>query len=244
MKKKLIKYLIFLTSIFGLIKVNAQTLIANCVNAQTIINNSNIVFQGNPGFGLNSGLNISNPTSNPQLGNGSNSLAAANAGCHLSNAPGPKWLILNISNSGNLGFVFGAPSSPFPQAGLYDWSMWLYSANSCTNIFNNTLPPVSCNYNASSSGGTGMGSVPVGGNVGNYQPSIPVLAGQQYLILLSNYSGITTSVTFTSIGSASLTCQTSSIAASSNSICAGSQLTLLLIQMELILILYKAVMRL
>ena len=71
-----------------------------------------------------------------------------------------------------------------------------------------------------------MGSVPVGGNVGNYQPSIPVLAGQQYLILLSNYSGITTSVTFTSIGSASLTCQTSSIAASSNSICAGSQLTL------------------
>ena len=135
MKKKHIKYFIFLTSIFGLIKVNAQTLIANCINAQTIINNSNILFQGNAGFGLNSGLNISNPTSNPQLGNGSNSLAAANAGCHLSDAPGPKWLILNISNSGNLGFVFGALSHASRRSVSSKKMAWLQSGRLKTMYF-------------------------------------------------------------------------------------------------------------
>src|SRR5690606_32431411 len=100
----------------------------------------------------------------------------------------------------------GDPSSPNPQVGLYDWAMWPYTPSTCNNIFNNTLPPVSCNWNASATGGTGMGPVPAGGQPGNYQPSIPVTPGMQFLILISNYSGVNTLVSFTSTGTASLTC--------------------------------------
>jgi len=191
---------------FYFFHVKSQALIAGCNNAQNICTNPNFLFQGISGNGLISGLNISNPSTNPQMGNGTNPLAAANSGCLLTSGPGPQWLILTVSVSGNLGFIFGSPGSPNPQVGLYDWAMWPYTPSTCANIFNNTLPPVSCNWNASASGGTGMGAVPPTGNVGNYQPSLPVIAGQQFLILISNYSGVTTSVSFTSTGTASLTC--------------------------------------
>ena len=197
--------------IFYCFHLKSQALIAGCNNAQNICTNPNFLFQGISGNGLNAGLNISNPSTNPQLGNGSNPLAAKNSGCLLTNGPGPQWLILTVSVSGNLGFIFGSPSSPNPQVGLYDWAMWPYTLSTCANIFNNTLPPVSCNWNASASGGTGMGAVPPTGNVGNYQPSLPVLAGQQFLILISNYSGVNTSVSFTSTGTASLTCGSSTV---------------------------------
>ena len=196
---------VFLLTIYCF-HLKSQALIAGCNNAQNICTNPNFLFQGISGNGLISGLNISNPSTNPQLGNGNNPLAAANSGCLLTSGPGPQWLILTVSVSGNLGFIFGSPGSPNPQVGLYDWAMWPYTPSTCANIFNNTLPPVSCNWNASASGGTGMGAVPPTGNVGNYQPSLPVLAGQQFLILISNYSGVTTSVSFTSTGTASLTC--------------------------------------
>ena len=197
--------------IFYCFHLKSQALIAGCNNAQNICTNPNFLFQGISGNGLISGLNISNPSTNPQLGNGNNPLAAANSGCLLTSGPGPQWLILTVSVSGNLGFIFGSPSSPNPQVGLYDWAMWPYTLSTCANIFNNTLPPVSCNWNASASGGTGMGAVPPTGNVGNYQPSLPVLAGQQFLILISNYSGVNTSVSFTSTGTASLTCGSSTV---------------------------------
>lgn len=177
-----------------------------CQNAQNICTDPNFMFQGIQGNGLTPNLTLSNPSTNPQMGNGNNPNAPANQGCLLTNGPGPQWLILTVSVSGNLGFIFGDPSSSNPQVGLYDWAMWPYTPSTCTNIFNNTLPPVSCNWNASSTGGTGMGPVPPGGNVGNYQPSIPVVAGQQFLILISNYSGVNSLVSFTSTGTASLIC--------------------------------------
>ena len=186
MTKIILVFLLF----FYCFHANSQAGIAGCNNAQNICTNPNFLFQGNiAGSGLNVGLNISNP-----------------AGCLQTNGPRPQWLILTVSVSGNLGFIFGSPGSLNPQVGLYDWAMWPYTPSTCANIFNNTLPPVSCNWNASASGGTGMGAVPPTGNVGNYQPSLPVIAGQQFLILISNYSGVTTSVSFTSTGTASLTC--------------------------------------
>ena len=201
----MMKKLLSIAALLLVTRFQAQNVNA-CNNAQNICSNPNFLFQGISGSGLTSGLNVSNPTTNPQIGNGSNPTAPANSGCLLTNGPGPQWLILTVSVSGNLGFIFGDPSSPNPQVGLYDWMMWPFTPSTCVNIFNNTLPPVSCNWNATSSGGTGMGTVPSGGNVGNYQPSIPVVAGQQFLILISNYSGINSLVSFTSTGTASLTC--------------------------------------
>jgi gliding motility-associated-like protein len=207
---------IALLSILLIFTIKSQSQIGGCNIAQNICTNPNFQFQGTAGNGLTAGLSLSNPGTNPQMGNGSNPAAAANSGCLLTNGPGPQWLILTVSVSGNLGFIFGAPSSANPQVGLYDWEMWPYTATTCADIFNNTLPPVSCNWNATNTGGTGMGAVPAGGNVGNYQPSIPVTAGQQFLILISNYSGVTTLVSFTSTGTASLTCGLNT------AICAGT----------------------
>jgi gliding motility-associated-like protein len=172
--------------------------VAACGAAQNICNSPNFQFTGgNFNSGLPGNLNVSNPTSNPQN---------VNSGCLLSGGPGPQWLLITVGTSGNLGFSFGANGSPNPQTGFYDWAMWPYTATTCANIFNNSLPPVACNWNGTSQGGTGMGTVPPGASQSNFQPSLPVIAGQQYLILISNYSGVTSSVSFSSTGTANLSC--------------------------------------
>ncbi|MGZ3931328.1 MAG: T9SS type B sorting domain-containing protein, partial [Bacteroidia bacterium] len=186
--------------------------VAACNAAQPVCSNPNFNFSaGPPVNGLPAGLNISNPSTNPQ---------GINSGCLLANGPGPQWLLITVSSSGMLGFSFGAATSPNPQVGFYDWAMWPYTPTTCASIFANTLPPVACNWNAASSGGTGMGTLPVGGNPGNFQPSIPVTVGQQYLILISNYSGVTTPVSFSNTGTANLTCNPYIVA--SQTICNGT----------------------
>ena len=187
------------------ISVKAQNAAA-CNAAQPVCNNPNFNFTSSAGNGLTTGLNISNPTTNPQTGNGNNPVGPSNSGCLLSQGPGPQWLLLTVSSTGTLGFSFGGAGSPNPQAGFYDWAMWPYTPTSCAAIFGNTLPPVSCNWNASSSGGTGMGPPPVGGNVGNFQPPLSVTVGQQFIICISNYSGVNTQVTFSNTGTAGLSC--------------------------------------
>lgn len=198
--------------------------VAACNAAQPVCTNPNFQFTSSAGSGLTMGLNVSNPSTNPQMGNGNNPAAPANSGCLFSQGPGPQWLLLTISSNGTLGFSFGAAGSANPQVGFYDWAMWPYTSASCTNIFNNTLPPVSCNWNASSSGGTGMGPVPPGGVAGNYQPSLNVTAGQQFLILISNYSGVNTAVSFSNTGTAGISCNPFVIAP--QTICNGSSAVL------------------
>jgi gliding motility-associated-like protein len=170
---------------------------AACANTQNLCTNSLFSFSASAGTGLTPGLNVSNPFGNPQ---------AVNAGCMFTNVANPQWLMLNITSSGNLGFSFGAFGSAFPQAGNYDWIMWLYSPTACNDIFSNTLPPVACNWNCTGSGGTGMGTVPAGGSFCNFQPSIPVVQGQQYIILITNPSGVNTPVSFANTGSAGVSC--------------------------------------
>nr|MBA2612253.1 hypothetical protein [Bacteroidota bacterium] len=170
---------------------------AACNNLVNLCTNSAFSFSANSGTGLTPGLSVSNPFSNPQ---------AVNIGCMFTNVANPQWLLLNITTTGNLGFSFGAFGSSFPQAGNYDWIMWPYSATACNDIFNNTLPPVSCNWNCTGGGGTGMGAVPSGGSPCNFQPSIPVVQGQQYIILITNPSGVNTPVSFSNTGTAGVSC--------------------------------------
>lgn len=129
-------------------------------------------------------------------------------GCLLSGELKPQWLLV-VGNAGSLEFVFGASASANPQAGFYDWAMWPYTPSSCSQIFNNTLAPIRCNWNGTSTGGTGMASVaniPAGGDPSNYEAPLTVNACQQFIICISNYSGVNTLVSFQSIGSASLSC--------------------------------------
>ncbi len=196
---------IFKIIAFLLIFINSNAQVnPDCVNAIPLCSNPNFTFFATSGPGnvvdFTSTSNVSNPQTNPN---------PPNSGCLLSGELNPQWLILTVGNAGVLEFVFGAGNSANPQAGFYDWAMWPYTPSTCSQIFNNTLPPIRCNWNGSMSGGTGLASaanIPPGGSSSNFEAPLNVNACQQFIICISNYSGVNTLVSFQSIGTASLSC--------------------------------------
>ncbi|WP_317897389.1 gliding motility-associated C-terminal domain-containing protein [Aurantibacillus circumpalustris] len=199
--KKCIFFLFFSLSLFnGFSQIND-----NCINAIPLCSTPSFTFFTNSGPGsvvdFSNTSTVSNPTTNP---------FPPNSGCLNQGELNPQWLLLTIGNAGMLEFVFGAGNSANPQAGFYDWSMWPYSPTACAGIFNNTLPPIRCNWNGSSAGGTGIASAgnitSVGGNTSNFGDPLSVNACQQFVICISNFSGVNTLVSFLSLGTASLSC--------------------------------------
>jgi gliding motility-associated-like protein len=133
---------------------------------------------------------ISNPSSNPQ---------GFNSGCLLSGETSSTFITLNVIATGPLNWsIIGA------SGGCFDWIMWAMPNGSlsqgCAGINGNTLPPVACNWNGNCNGNTGMapaGQLPSGGSASSYQNPINVIAGQTYLLCLSNYSGTSQTVNIT-----------------------------------------------
>ena len=166
---------------------------------------------------------FSNPSTNPGP---VNSLGTLNAGCLLSAGPNPTWIIINIAASGSLEFSFGADNG----TGCLDWIMWPYSPTACNEIIANTLAPIRCNWNGACEGFTGMASVlPPGASPTNFEAALPVIAGQQFLICLSNYSSVLNPDLplnfFQGIpGNAIITC--SQLTVNNASICPGESATL------------------
>ncbi len=154
---------------------------------------------------------ISNPSTNP---------SGVNSGCLLSgeSSGGATWVQINISSSGTLEFNIS-------QSGFVDWAMWPYNASACAGIIGNTLPPVTCNWNQSSSGGTGIGPVPLGGSPGNFQPSLNVTAGQSFIVCVTNFSNVNGTVNMNFTGTAGTSCVPFG-ASNSQSICPGKTATL------------------
>jgi hypothetical protein len=131
---------------------------------------------------------VSNPDINP---------ASGNSGCLQVDERNSTWLIFRIAVGGDLEFHFGTAANP--QGGFYDWAMWDFTNNGCGDIPANILPPVRCNWNCSSSGGTGVAdpsSQPVLSSPCNYEPPLPVVANQLFAICFSNYSNINSTVGF------------------------------------------------
>lgn len=127
-----------------------------------------------------------------------------NWGCLRNNELNSTWMIVNVSGGGSLEFTFGGLGT---QAGFYDWIMYPYSPGTCASIVANTLPPVRCNWNNASMGGTGLASAtPPGGDPGNFEPPLLVTAGQQYVICFSNWSSVTTLVPLEFGGTATVSC--------------------------------------
>ncbi len=115
------------------------------------------------------------------------------------------WMVINIWQGGMLNFTFGGMGM---QSGFYDWIMYPYDEdNACQDIYNNVLPPVRCNWNYSSTGGTGLQTtLPAGGVAGNFEPPLLVNTGDQYIICFSNYSSSTTTVPLDFGGTAVVGC--------------------------------------
>ena len=200
-----LSYIAFL--LFAFIKGIGQTNVnSDCVDAIPLCSTPSFTFFATSGPGNVTDLtntashSLSNPQTNPN---------PPNAGCLLSGELNPQWLLITVGNAGMLEFVFGAGNSLNPQAGFYDWAMWPYTPATCSQIFNNTLPPIRCNWNGSASGGTGLASaanIPPGGSPTNFEAPLAVNACQQFIICISNFSSVNTLVSFQSLGTASLSC--------------------------------------
>ncbi|MGB1647363.1 MAG: hypothetical protein ACPG9I_08720, partial [Crocinitomicaceae bacterium] len=190
---------------------------SDCVDAVNICTNATFAIDpSGAGSVLElDGNNVSNPTTNPGSGN---------SGCLLAGELNSTWMVINVASNGILEFSFGTDGS----TGCLDWIMWPYSASSCNDIINNNLPPIRCNWNGMCEGFTGVAStLPPGGDPSNFEPGIPALAGEQYLICLSNYSSQTMNLPLNFFGTADVSC-TSVIVVTVNdaTICPGDNATL------------------
>ncbi|MCB0479267.1 MAG: hypothetical protein KDC84_13955, partial [Crocinitomicaceae bacterium] len=168
------------------------------------------------GDGFFTGL-VSNPSTNPGV-NG-------NSGCLLSGELNSTWMVVTVSSAGALEFSFGADGG----TNCYDWIMWQWDPNvTCNAIVNDTWPPVACNWNGWCEGFTGMANtLPAGADPSNFEASLNVQPGDQFIICLSNYSSATTSVPLTfyqNPGSAGVSC--TPIYVNDETICEGECTTL------------------
>ena len=182
---------------------------SDCPNHVNICSNAGFQIDPN-GFGTINEIPALGTIGNPDYGSIPGSSAphlggSTNAGCLRSGENNSTWMVINVYTAGNLAFTFGAGGA---QAGYYDWIMYPYSGpGTCSAISNNTLAPIRCNWNISSTGGTGLQStIPAGGNAGNYEPPLAVAANTQYIICFSNYSSVTTTVPLVFNGTAVVGC--------------------------------------
>ena len=190
---------------------------SDCSQAVNICSNASFSIDAN-GSGIEELDNapISNPSSNPVFGN---------SGCLLTGETNSTWMIINVASTGTLEFSFGNANG---GTGFYDWIMWPYSANACSQIASNQLAPIRCNWNASSDGFTGIASpAPAGGAAGNFEPELQVTAGQQFVLCLSNFSNSVTTLPLNFFGTANASCNTViPIVVNSATICPGESVTL------------------
>ena len=160
---------------------------------------------------------FSNPSINP---------FSANQGCLLTGEANSTWMVVNIATTGTLEFSFGADAA---SSNCLDWIMWPYTGPaSCTQIINNTLAPIRCNWNGACEGFTGLATPPpAGGDPTNFEPELNVTCGQKYLICLSNYSSASTAVPLSFFGTSSISCSTfTPITVNNATICPGTNATL------------------
>lgn len=157
------------------------------------------------GFGAIDEVPPPGSVSNPSYSGTPPPWGGTDFGCLLAGELNSSWMMFTVATSGTLEFSFGAGGQ---QQGYYDWAMWPYTgAASCNGISNNTLPPARCVWNAAPFGGAGLASViPPGGDPGNYGPPLNVVAGQQYVICMSNWSYVDAMVTLDFFGTASIAC--------------------------------------
>ncbi|MEL7533765.1 MAG: Ig-like domain-containing protein [Bacteroidota bacterium] len=104
------------------------------------------------------------------------------------------WYIFTVQAPGLVDFVI-SPVDPFDD---YDWAVYNLTTASCADIATNAALEVSCNFSGIS-GNTGpTASQPAGGQI---NVPIPVLAGETYVVNVSNWSGSTTGYTLDFSGS-------------------------------------------
>ncbi len=103
------------------------------------------------------------------------------------------WYIFTVQVSGNLCFTI----TPNVGSEDYDWAVYDLTNASCTDIATNPSIEVSCNYapNLGCGGLTGPNGNTGGPCGGQNEACIPVLAGETYVVNVSNFSSSTNGYT-------------------------------------------------
>ncbi len=113
--------------------------------------------------------------------------AGCPASCLLVGEKNDVWYILHIQSIGNLCFSI----IPNNSSDDYDWAVYNLTNASCSEIYSNSTLQVSCNFSSTSgiTGANGGDSLTCAGAI---DPSenlvIPVVAGETYVINVSNFS--------------------------------------------------------
>ena len=97
------------------------------------------------------------------------------------------WYTFTVSVSGNLNFTI----TPNTLTDDYDWAVYNLTNATCSDIYNNAALNVSCNFSSTSgttgpTGGSALNSQGAGGTP--YNAQLSVVAGQTYVINVSNFS--------------------------------------------------------
>jgi hypothetical protein len=151
---------------------------------------SAVITQANSYFGCG---NIQDVPPSGSFGNPSTNVNSTNTGCMLSGELNSVWYSITISSNGNLAWSVTKPVNCY-----YDWNLYPRTTNTCTDIANNTVVPIRCNWNCTSVGATGMqtaANIPAGSSACNFESPLAVTAGQTYELALSNWSGTTGGIT-------------------------------------------------
>jgi gliding motility-associated-like protein len=111
----------------------------------------------------------------------------SNSSCLGSGELNDVWYTFTVQQSGNLNFLI----TPNNSADDYDWSVYNLTNNNCADIFTNPGLEVSCNFSATPgttgpNGGSNQSSQNAAGTP--YNQVVPVVAGQTYVVNVSNYS--------------------------------------------------------
>lgn len=213
------KALLYTLLLFCSLGVWAQQLPVNCNLAVSGCSTPQFPIVGQqPGYNtvdFGTGT-ISNPSTNPQ---------GVNSGCLLSGETVSTFITINIVSNGTLEWsLIGLNAAGNPSGtGCFDWIMWPnVNNNGCAGINGNTLPPVSCNWNGTCNGNTGMSTpanYPPNASNTSYQPPLNVTAGQSFILCLSNYSFTNQNVNLNFFGTAAVVC---GVSAADQTICLGN----------------------
>lgn len=108
------------------------------------------------------------------------------ASCLLSGEKNDVWYTFTVQSSGNLNFSI----TPINGNDDYDWALFNLTNHVCSDIFTTPSLEVSCNYapNLGCGGITGPNNDTTGTCGGQNEVEVPVLAGQTYVINVSNFS--------------------------------------------------------
>ncbi len=129
----------------------------------------------------------------------------SNFGCLQSGELNTIWLRIEVTSPGDLEWAFVFPDFDGFDFIYMDWSMFNLTPTMCTDIALNTAAsaPVRCNWNdlpETPTAATGMSrlatSIPIANEEDNFEVSMTVASGQEFLLLMDNWSGGTFNGTF------------------------------------------------